>query len=81
MVQISESRAKVSQVSMAVRERSYSYDSGGSSFNFQRQEYNLYSSEPIHSHRQPLVELIKINTIEGEVDYNTTWNTDRYISS
>ena len=37
--------------------------------NFQRQEYNLYSSEPITFTQAALGGTIKINTIEGEVDY------------
>ena len=37
--------------------------------NFQRQEYNLYSSEPITFTQAALGGVIKINTIEGEVDY------------
>lgn len=36
---------------------------------FQRQEYNLYSSEPISFTQAALGGVIKINTIEGEVDY------------
>lgn len=37
---------------------------------FQRQEYNLYSSEPISFTQAALGGTIKINTIEGEVEYN-----------
>ena len=36
---------------------------------FQRQEYNLYSSEPISFTQAALGGVIKINTIEGEADY------------
>jgi molecular chaperone DnaJ len=37
---------------------------------FQRQEYNLYSSEPISFTQAALGGVIKINTIEGEMDYS-----------
>lgn len=37
---------------------------------FQRQEYNLYSSEPISFTQAALGGTIKINTIEGEIDFS-----------